>query len=301
MDPHALRRAFGSFLTGVTVVTMQRPDGVPLGFTANSFASVSLSPPLLLVCPGRHLSTFADFTGCHGFGVSILAEGQEDVSTVFARSEPDRFARVAWHPDSRGRPRIDGAAAWFSCRTHQVVEAGDHAILMGEVQEFAQSGAPGLGFSGGRYFSLELERAAAAPAGEGLRSFAGAIVSHGNRVLLVRSASGLRLPQLELRAPLRVRDTLLAWLASQGVTAQLGQAYSIYADTDGSRRSFFLARSDRSDGGRLGRFVPLDDLPGLALADPAEATMLDRFRRESAVQAFGLYIGDAADGDVHRP
>ena len=84
IDPKALRGAFSRFMTGVTVVTSLTPKGEPVGFTANSFASVSLDPPLLLVCPGNHLSSFEVFQSATRFGVSILAEGQEEISNMFA-------------------------------------------------------------------------------------------------------------------------------------------------------------------------------------------------------------------------
>ncbi len=149
-----LRRAFGSFLTGVTVVTARAPDGSPVGFTANSFSSVSLEPPLLLVCPGKALSSFETFRTADHFGVSILAAGQEDVSDIFASSAADRFAKVAHDDDLHGVPLIRGAAARFSCATHQVIPAGDHIILLGEVRHVDHANTAGLGYAGGRYFSL---------------------------------------------------------------------------------------------------------------------------------------------------
>ncbi|MEP0940380.1 MAG: flavin reductase family protein, partial [Rhizobiaceae bacterium] len=83
-DPRVLRDAFGAYMTGVTVVTARRADGVAVGFTANSFTSVSLDPPLLLVCPGKFLSSYETFASCTHFAVSVLAEGQKDIATVFA-------------------------------------------------------------------------------------------------------------------------------------------------------------------------------------------------------------------------
>lgn len=161
IDPAALRAAFGSFMTGVTVVTARGPGGVPCGFTANSFASVSLSPPLLLVCPGRFLSSFDIFAECSHFAVSVLADGQQDASNAFASYKGDRFARVPTHEDMHGVPVISGAAAVFSCTAAQTIPAGDHAVLIGEVRGMQHSGASGLGYAGGRYFSPG--RAAAHP------------------------------------------------------------------------------------------------------------------------------------------
>ena len=131
IDPRALRDAFGVFPTGVTVVTTIAPDGTPCGFTANSFTSVSLDPPMLLVCPGRFLSTFSVFERCAVFAVSVLAEGQEDISNTFARYKGDRFAVTDWTPNAQGAPLISGAAARFSCRTEQTIAAGGPCDLAG--------------------------------------------------------------------------------------------------------------------------------------------------------------------------
>jgi len=154
INPRALRDAFGSFMTGVTVVTTRAHDGTPVGFTANSFASVSLDPPLLLVCPGKFLSCFEMFQNAEHFAVSVLAAGQEDISNIFASFKGDRFARVAHDTDLHGIPLIRGAVARFSCRNWQAVPAGDHSVLLGHVIAFDHTDKAGLGYGGGDYFSL---------------------------------------------------------------------------------------------------------------------------------------------------
>ena len=87
VDPRALRDAFGAFPTGVTVVTACDGDGNPIGFTANSFTSVSLNPPLLLVCLAKTSRNFATMTGAPHFAINVLSETQKDVSNTFARSD----------------------------------------------------------------------------------------------------------------------------------------------------------------------------------------------------------------------
>ena len=153
-DPRAMRSAFGSFMTGVTVVTARTDIGTPVGFTANSFTSVSLDPPLLLVCPGNSLSSYEIFARCEHFAVNVLAKCQRDVADVLAGDTSDRFAKVAHIKNTRGVPLITGALAQFSCIAEQRVEAGDHLILIGRVEAFAHSGGEGLGFAQGAYFSL---------------------------------------------------------------------------------------------------------------------------------------------------
>lgn len=154
VDPQELRQAFGSFMTGVTVVTARSKDGTPVGFTANSFSSVSLDPPLLLVCPGKFLSSYATFASCSHFAVNILSEGQEDVANIFAGYKGDRFAKVAHQFDLHDVPLITGAASQFSCTRYQALPMGDHCILIGQVVAVSHSGQPGLGYSAGQYLKI---------------------------------------------------------------------------------------------------------------------------------------------------
>ncbi len=300
LDPRALRDAFGAFPTGVTVVTTRAPDGALFGFTANSFTSVSLEPPLLLVCPARRLSSFAAFERCRRFAVSVLAEGQEDVSNVFAGFKGDRFAQVAWRPDAFGAPLIEGAAAAFSCETAQVVPAGDHVILLGAVRAVERSDARGLGYAAGRYFSLGLERAAASATGAARPTFVGAVIEREGRVLLAQTADGAAPPVFRLEGAARARESLSAHLARAGLKATLGKAYSIFDDRrSGARHVYFLAAAADDAAGGLGQWRDVDALPRLTIASEALRVMLARYALERETSAFSLYVGDEVDGDTH--
>jgi len=153
LDTKALRDAFGQFMTGVTVVTAVADDGTPVGFTANSFTSVSMDPPLLLVCPGNHLSSLDVFRNCKHFAVQVLADDQKDISNAFARSNGDKFSTGLWSPNECGVPLLSGALATFSCATHQSIEAGDHLVLFGQVKSFKTGDGCGLGYWKGDYIS----------------------------------------------------------------------------------------------------------------------------------------------------
>ncbi|WP_108839026.1 flavin reductase family protein [Tateyamaria sp. Alg231-49] len=299
-DPRVLRDAFGAYMTGVTVVTARRTDGVAVGFTANSFTSVSLDPPLLLVCPGKFLSSYETFASCTHFAVSVLAEGQEDIATVFASSKADRFAQVQCDDDVHGVPVVRGAIAQFSCTLHHRVEAGDHCVLFGKVEAFEHESAAGLGYVSGRFFSLGTERAALDHV-DGL-TIAGAIVQDGGTVLLQRTERGL--------APLscthsdrgallgHLRDTL----AAMGVSATLGHAYSVFDETGGrTHHSYFLAEGHQVQPHEDVLAVPIDDLPAQTFASPALKTMMLRFANEARSRNFGLYFGDTERGAVHAP
>ncbi|MEL6127087.1 MAG: flavin reductase family protein [Pseudomonadota bacterium] len=136
-DKAALRRALGTFATGVTIVTATAPDGTPAGFTANSFTSVSLEPPLLLVCLAHTAVSYRLFCETESFAVNVLEEGQEETAKRFATRGADKFEQTPWKPGTRGAPLIDGSLARFDCAMHARVEAGDHDILMGRVLGFS--------------------------------------------------------------------------------------------------------------------------------------------------------------------
>ncbi len=301
LDPRDLRTAFGSFMTGVTVVTALRSDGTPVGFTANSFTSVSLEPPLLLVCPGRFLSSYVSFTTCTHFAINILAEGQEEVSNTFARSKGDRFAVTPHSFDAAGVPLIDGAVGQFSCKTHQILPGGDHCILIGEVTAFHHSGGSGLGYVGGQYFSLGLERAAFDQRGG--TAICGAIVEDGDHVLLEQTPQGLHPPQCTTAHRGQLIADLLQTLAGKGIQAELDQAYSVFEDReDRTHHSYFLATAHCITPAVSILKVPISALQQQHFATPAIATMMTRFARESQTRSFGLYLGDTEDGAIqHQP
>ena len=124
LDPVDLRRALGTFATGVTVVTTMDADDRPRGFTANSFTSVSLDPPLILVCLAKTAASCPVFHAAKSYAVNILSEDQKAVSTAFSSRAADRFAAVDWSTRATGCPIIAGVVAWLDCRMHEVVDAG---------------------------------------------------------------------------------------------------------------------------------------------------------------------------------
>ncbi|TDB81601.1 MULTISPECIES: flavin reductase family protein [unclassified Micromonospora] len=136
VDPEQLRGAFGTFATGVTVVTVGGQE--PHGMTANSFTSVSLDPPLILVCVDRKAVMHDTLHAAGAFGVSVLAAGQEPVARHFAnRWRPlgrAQFDTVDWVPGrATGAPLISGALAGFECRLWRAYDGGDHSIFIGRL------------------------------------------------------------------------------------------------------------------------------------------------------------------------
>lgn len=152
VDALTFRQAMGLFPTGVTVVTACAPDGQPVGVTVNSFASVSLQPPLVLVCIDRAASTHDDLVAAGRYTVNVLAEGQTDVALNFATAPADRrFEAVAWEPGHEDVPRLRGVVAWLECALDSVHRAGDHSILVGRVLEVATHEREALVYHRGAY------------------------------------------------------------------------------------------------------------------------------------------------------
>jgi flavin reductase ActVB len=144
----SFREALAHFASGVTIVTARGADG-PVGFTATGFTSLSLAPPLVLVCVAKNASAYEGVVGADRFGVSVLCERQRWIAEQFARSGVDRFRDVPVVADPAAAvPLIEGALARLECHRHAQHDAGDHTILIGRVHSaFTGSGRPLLHFS----------------------------------------------------------------------------------------------------------------------------------------------------------
>jgi 3-hydroxy-9,10-secoandrosta-1,3,5(10)-triene-9,17-dione monooxygenase reductase component len=149
-----LRRVFGAFPTGVTVMTVGGRS--PHGMTANSFTSVSLDPPLVSFCAARTSSTWPRIQATGAFAVNVLGQDDEEVCRRFARRGADRFAGVRHRPGATGAPVLDGVAAHLDCELQAVLDAGDHVIVLGRVVHLdADEGVRPLVFHGGGYRGLQ--------------------------------------------------------------------------------------------------------------------------------------------------
>ncbi len=141
-DPRTLRDALGCFATGVTVVTCVDDSGNPVGLTANSFTSLSLDPPLLLVCVAKGTASAVPLTLAGHFAVNVLQTHQQPASITFSTRGEDRFGQTEWSVGEHGAPVLLDSLSVFECRRHAVHEGGDHLILVGEVVK--ASFEPGL-------------------------------------------------------------------------------------------------------------------------------------------------------------
>ncbi|WP_459955316.1 3-hydroxy-9,10-secoandrosta-1,3,5(10)-triene-9,17-dione monooxygenase reductase subunit [Nocardia sp. IFM 10818] len=165
IDPRAFRNVLGQFCTGITVITTFGEDGAPIGFACQSFAALSLEPPLVLFCPTKGSRSWAAIERSGTFCVNILAEEQQPVCARFGSREPDKFAGISWRTSDLELPLLDDALATIQCTVDQVVDGGDHYIVIGRVQalsESTDSGRPLL-FYRGQYTAIEPEKTTPAP------------------------------------------------------------------------------------------------------------------------------------------
>jgi flavin reductase (DIM6/NTAB) family NADH-FMN oxidoreductase RutF len=150
-DPRELRHALGRFATGITVVTTLTPAHKREGLTANSFAALSLDPPLVLWSLNRKAKSLASFERSERFAVNVLAAHQRHISNHFAMPQPDKFAHLAWQPGLGGCPTLPDCLALFECRLERTVAGGDHVLFIGRVERFRWRAGEPLLFSCGQY------------------------------------------------------------------------------------------------------------------------------------------------------
>lgn len=157
-DPRTLRDALGCFATGVTVVTCLDSAGKPVGLTANSFTSVSLDPPLLLVCVHKLAASADALTNASHFAVNVLQTAQQPASIRFSTRHEDRFGPNDWSCGEYGAPVLSQSLGVFECERHAVHDGGDHLMLLGQVVKatFDASLDPLLYFRG-RYRRLHFD------------------------------------------------------------------------------------------------------------------------------------------------
>jgi flavin reductase (DIM6/NTAB) family NADH-FMN oxidoreductase RutF len=132
-DQRTLRDALGCFATGVTVVTCVDDEGQPFGLTVNSFNSVSLEPPLLLVCIAKRARCAPALAKAPHFAVNVLQTGQQPASIRFSTRDEDRFGTTPWSTGETGAPLLMDSLCVFECERHAVYDGGDHDLLLGHV------------------------------------------------------------------------------------------------------------------------------------------------------------------------
>ena len=157
-DPRTLRDALGCFATGVTVVTCLDGEGRPVGLTANSFTSLSLDPPLLLVCVAKATASAGPLSEAAHFAVNVLHTGQQPASITFSTRVEDRFGCTPWSMGEHGVPVLLDSLSVFECSNHAIHDGGDHYILVGEVKKATfEPGLDPLLYFRGKYRRLHFD------------------------------------------------------------------------------------------------------------------------------------------------
>jgi hypothetical protein len=242
-------------------------------------------------------------TTASGFAVNVLSENQKDVSNTFARPVDDRFSACAWQNGPNGSPILDGVSAWFDCSKHNMIDAGDHVILIGKVEAFDTSTAPGLGYARGAYITAAREAELLSGRNDIVVS---ALIERDGKVLLQNDGSGgLSLPDAKLSLPdARIGKggaiaALRSVIANCGVRASPGFVYSVFEDTE--RKCQHICFLCQAEGGApsQGEFTVLDAASLARIAEGSRRKMLARFARESRMGNYGVYFGNQDDGEVH--
>lgn len=295
VDPVALRQAFGTFVTGVTVITTHDANGNPRGMTANSFTSVSLNPPLLLVCVGKSAASHDAFAASEYFAVNLLHEAQVDVSGTFASKSPDKFHTVNHDTVHTGAPILTDSLTWFDCTVDQRIDAGDHLVLIGQVRAFGTSPKLPLCFCRGRYANIQDPL----PSGwlDSHKMIIGYLIESDGAILFrADGKGGWALPVAGKR-----KGFIDAGESALPVELESTFLYSVF-DVDDTDPGFLIYRA------KLGaleaelpdtlRFFPLDELPIDLMPVNELRSVVRRYARERQNQQFGIYTGSAASGRV---
>ena len=171
IDPRQFRTVLGQFCTGITIIPTV-DDGEPVGFACQSFAALSLDPPLVLFCPTKGSRSWAAIERTGKFAVNVLAEEQQAVCARFGSREPDKFAGIDWTPSPLGSPIIDKSLAHIDCTVETVHDGGDHYVVFGRVSSMSEikTERPLL-FYRGQYTGIEPDKTVPATWRDDLEAF----------------------------------------------------------------------------------------------------------------------------------
>ena len=230
---------------------------------------------------------------------TVLAEDQRALANLFVSGSGDRFSGIEWQPDANGCPIFPGAAATFSMRVHERVDAGDHLIMIGEVEAYECTGKAGLGYSNEGFFSLGLERRAAdVPRSSDVT--VGAIVAFKDKVLLLRTGDKWYPPQVESAGRRGSLTAIRYYLAAAGIEADFGPVYTVFdSQSDAAVFTYYRASVDSPPPAAFGELVPVDDLTSLNYRSDAIGDMMRRYAVEYRQGVFRLHVDEELQGDAH--
>ncbi len=307
LEPAHLRNVLGNYPTGVSVITATAPDGQALAMVVGTFTSVSLEPPLIAFLPQKSSSSFADLRACDRFVVNVLAHDQEDVVRRLSRSDRTKMDAESWHPSPGGAPILDGVVAAIECDFHDVIEAGDHYIALGNVRSlqtvrptnpllffrggYGEFAAKSIVVPDGRGLSEAVGRAQALRADleDGARRLGGEltvfarIVSDSVAVASATGAGSETVTALGVRYPVvpPIGALYVAWSPESEQEAWSGKAVGA---SPAQRAAYHRHLADIRECGWAASFVPDDD--------GDEGLLPDEITRRMATSAFVLDVRD---------
>ena len=301
-EMYNFRQALGSFPTGVTIVTTLDNNSKPIGFTANSFTSVSLEPHLILICIDKASFNIDAFSKGNHFAVSILSENQHHISNIFALPATDRFDQINWQPKITGSPIINESVAWFDCIKDSFIEAGDHFILIGQVQAFDSSTKTPLVYLRGNYVNLGLEKKMQlAMENENTKIRVGALIDWRKKILLLKNETDdtLHFPSATRLGSVDDNNSLLGKLQKLRISVTEHYLFSVFENSD-DKTSHIYYRTQIEDGSAVtaGQFYEFNTIPFVRLANEASRIMLKRYIVERELNAFGIFVGKESEGKV---
>lgn len=304
---YAFRRALGQFATGVTVVATRQHNGENRAFTANSFTSVSLDPALVLVCIAKSSASLDIFREAQTYSINILGENQRDISNAFASRDPDAKIAAAGKLKQFGAPYVEGSLATIQCDRHDVVDAGDHLILIGRATHFAMRDGEPLGFFRGNYVGIgagvkQIEQAHSSMIVGGILEQDGAIVLCRRRGAGEWTIPGARLVRGERHAA-----ALQKQFGKLGVEIGMTIPFSLFQEHGEEDTTLFFTVEAMSpvtpgllaDGSEVALFT-FDDAPWSKVSGVMKKAMLERYLREARNGLHGVYF-DSLDGGSVLP
>ena len=292
------RKTLGKFVTGVTIITTCEKDGTPRGFTANSFTSVSLEPPLILICIGDFNEGLELFKNSEYFAVNILKESQVDISNLFAKPLKNKFEEIEWSNSKFGVPIIKGALAWLECKNFDQKRSGDHLILIGNVKNFHNEGGYPLAYYNGNYISFNNETSLVNAMEKDSKTIIGAIIEKNNSILFFDDSKNniLKLPVIGENGEPSNTTKLVNKYSNIGLKMRLDFVYSVYEDKRLDAVCIYYRSKGYETIPKGYKYVKFNDINWEKIKDKALVIMLKRYIEEANQGDFAVYMGNETTG-----
>ena len=299
-DKLEFRKTLGQFVTGVTIVTTCDNDGTPRGFTANSFTSVSLDPPLILICIGDFNEGIELFRNSKHFAINILNEKQMDISNLFATPTSKKFDDTKWFKGQLGSPIIEDSLAWFECKNYDQIRSGDHIILIGNVKYFRKEGGYPLGYYNGNYIKFNNEDSLVNAIEKNTKTILGTIVEKDESILFLDDEKNnkLSLPVVGNNGETSTTTSLISKYKNVGLELKLDFVYSVYEDNKLDAVCIYYRSKGNGVTPKDYKYIGFKDIDWSKIRDEALVIMLKRYIDETNHGNFAIYMGDETIGQT---